>query len=133
MIFQTIEFLQILADIIGSILLFLKPIITPIGDWMVGWITAGMDFLRNNFSTDYTFYIIICAVLIVSGIIVNIIWPGDKPGSSFQKGAEKIEDFDDKMDESESEDILDDIKRCKDCGNPVGDSEVCPLCGARQI
>ena len=43
MIFQTIEILEILANIIGSILLFLKPIITPIGEWMVGWITTGMD------------------------------------------------------------------------------------------
>lgn len=133
MFFQTIEFLEILADIIGSILLFLKPMIIPIGAWMVDWITVGMEFLRSNFSTNFTFYIIICVILVVSGIIVNIIWPGDKPGSSFQKGVEKIEEFEDKTEESEREDILDVIKRCKDCGNPVGDSEICPLCGARQI
>ena len=132
MILQTIEFLDILANIIGSILLFLMPIIVPIGEWMVGWISSGMDFLRQNYGTDYTIYIFICVILVVSGIIVNIIWPGDKKGSIFHKGVDKIEEFDDKIDKSE-EDIVSEVKRCKDCGNPVGDSEICPLCGARQI
>ena len=131
MISQTIEALQILADIIGSILLFLRPIITPIGDWMVGWISVGMEFLRDNFSTDYTFYIIICVILVVSGIIVNIIWPGDRKGSIFSKSIDKIEVLEDKGEVSGEKDIIDEIKRCKDCGNPIGDSEICPLCGAR--
>jgi hypothetical protein len=133
MLLQTIEFLDILANIIGSILLFLMPIIVPIGEWMVGWITVAMEFLRQNFSSDYTLYIIICVILVVSGIIINIIWPGDKQGSIFHKGVEKIDDFDYKVDKAEEEDIVAEVKRCKDCGNPVGDSEICPLCGARQI
>lgn len=132
MIFQTIEFLDILANIIGTILMFLMPIIVPIGEWMVGWITAGMDFLSLNFSSDLTIYILICVLLVVSAIIINIIWPGDKKGSIFHKGVEKIEDFEDKIGKSE-EDIVSEVNRCKDCGNPVGDSEICPLCGARQI
>lgn len=132
MILQTNEFLVVLANIIGSILLFLMPIIVPIGEWMIGWISAGSDFLRQNFSTDYTIYIIIFVILVVAGIIVNVIWPGDKKGSIFHKGVDKIEEFDDKIDKSE-EDIVSEVKRCKDCGNPVGDSEICPLCGARQI
>ena len=131
MIYQTIKELQILADIIGSILLFLKPIISPIGDWMIGWISVGMEFLRDNFSTDYTFYIIICVILVVSGIIVNIIWPGDRKGSIFSKSIDKIEVLEDKGEVSGEKDIIDEIKRCKDCGNPIGDSEICPLCGAR--
>ncbi len=131
MIYQTIEALQILANIIGSILLFLRPIITPIGEWMVGWINVGMEFLRDNFSTDYTFYIIICVILVVSGIIVNIIWPGDRKGSIFSKSIDKIEVLEDKGEVSGEKDIIDEIKRCKDCGNPIGDSEICPLCGAR--
>lgn len=133
MILQTIEFLDILANIIGSILLFLMPIIVPIGEWMVGWISSGMDFLRQNYGTDFTIYIFICVILVVSGIIVNIIWPGDKKGSIFHKGVDKIEDLEDKIGKSEEEDIVSEVKRCKDCGNPVGDSEICPLCGARQI
>ena len=131
MIYQTIEALQILADIIGSILLFLRPIITPIGEWMVDYVTAAMDFLRDNFSTDYFFYIIICVILVVSGIIVNIIWPGDRKGSIFSKSIDKIEALEDKGEVSGEKDIIDEIKRCKDCGNPIGDSEICPLCGAR--
>ena len=133
MLLQTIEALEILANIIGIILLFLMPIVAPIGEWMVGWISVGMDFIRQNFSTDYTIYIIICVILVVSGIIINVIWPGDKQGSIFHKGVDKIEDIEDKVDKAEEEDIVSEIKRCKDCGNPVGDSEVCPLCGARQI
>ncbi|MHA1987367.1 MAG: hypothetical protein ACW98D_12075 [Promethearchaeota archaeon] len=133
MLFETIEILDILANIIGTILLFLMPIIVPIGEWMVGWISSSMDFLRQNLSTDLTIYILICVLLVVSGIIVNIIWPGDKKGSIFHKGVDKIEDLEDKIDKSEEDDIVSEVKRCKDCGNPVGDSEICPLCGARQI
>ena len=133
MLFQTIEFLDILANIIGSILLFLMPIIVPIGEWMVGWISVGMDFLRQNFSTDLTIYIIICVIFVVSGIVVNIIWPGDKKGSIFHKGVEEIESLEEKIEKTEEKDIVADVNRCKDCGNPVGDSEICPLCGARQI
>ncbi|MHA1916440.1 MAG: hypothetical protein ACW97V_18975 [Promethearchaeota archaeon] len=127
------DFFDILADIVGSILLFLKPIITPIGEWMVGWISATTQFLKDNLSTGLTFYIIICAILVISGIIVNIIWPGDKPGTTYQKGVEKIDDFGTKLEKTTGEDITKEIRRCKDCGNPLGDQEVCPLCGARQI
>ncbi|MHA2049093.1 MAG: hypothetical protein ACW986_05720 [Promethearchaeota archaeon] len=127
------DFFDILADIVGSILLFLKPIITPIGEWMVGWISATTQFLKDNLSTGLTFYIIICAILVISGIIVNIIWPGDKPGTTYQKGVEKIDDFGTKLEKTAGEDITKEIRRCKDCGNPLGDQEVCPLCGARQI
>ena len=133
MLLQTIEILDILANIIGTILLFLMPIIVPIGEWMVGWISSGMDFLRLNFGSDFTIYIIICVILVVSGIIVNIIWPGDKKGSIFHKGVDKIEELEYKINKSEEDDIVSEVKRCKDCGNPVGDSEICPLCGARQI
>lgn len=67
----------------------------------------------------------------VSGIIVNIIWPGDRPGTIFSKGIEKIEELEGKVDISEKKDIMDEVRRCKDCGNPIGDAEVCSLCGAR--
>jgi hypothetical protein len=130
-IFQAIAFLNVLADIIGAILLALMPIVAPIGEWMVSWITASMEFLEQNFSTDFILYIVICVILILSGIIVNIIWPGDRPGTIFSKGIEKIKGLEDKMDISEEKDIIDEVRRCKDCGNPIGDSEVCPLCGAR--
>ncbi len=133
MIFQTMDFLEVLADIVGSILIFLKPLVVPIGQWMVDWITDTTQFFKENFGTSLTFYIVICAILVVSGIVINILWPGDRPGSIFSKGVGKIEEYEDKIDVSEDEDIVDEIKRCKDCGNPVGDSEICPLCGTRQI
>jgi len=129
MIFQNIGFLQVLADIIGAILIFLKPIVEPIGTFMQSWITVTIGFFHQNLGEDLTLFIISCVVLIVSGMIVNIIWPGDRRGSIFSK--EKIEDLEDKFTFGEEKDIIDEIKRCKDCGNPIGDAEVCPLCGAR--
>ncbi len=133
MIFQSMDFLEVLAEIVGSILIFLKPLVVPIGQWMVDWITTTTQFFKENLGASLTFYIVICAILVVSGIVINILWPGDRPGSIFSKGVEKIEEYEDKIGVSEDEDIVDEIKRCKDCGNPVGDSEICPLCGARQI
>jgi len=133
MIFQSMDFLEILADIVGSILILLKPLVIPIGQWMVDWITTTTQFFKENLGASLTFYIVICAILVASGIVINILWPGDRPGSIFSKGVEKIEEYEDKIGVSEDKDIVDEIKRCKDCGNPVGDSEICPLCGARQI
>lgn len=127
------DFLEVLAEIVGSILIFLKPLVAPIGQWVVDWITTTTQFFKENLGASLTFYIIICAILVVSGIVINILWPGDRPGSIFSKGVEKIEEYEDKIGVSEDEDIVDEIKRCKDCGNPVGDSEICPLCGTRQI
>ena len=127
------DFLEVLAEIVGSILLFLKPIVSPIGAFLVDLTSAATQFFKENLGSSLTFYIVTCTILVVSAIIVNIIWPGDRPGSIFSKGVGKIEEFDDKIEGSEDEDIVDEIKRCKDCGNPVGNSEICPLCGARQI
>ena len=128
-ILQTIPFLKTLAEIIGAILVFIKPIVTPIGIWMTEWITTTIDFLQNNFSNDLTIFIAISVILVVSGIIINIIWPGDIKGTIFSKG--KMVDFEEKVDISEKKDIIDQVRRCKDCGNPIGDAEVCSLCGAR--
>ena len=123
-----LDLIQTLADIIGAIMIFLKPIVVPIGSWMVSWITVVIDFLQQNLSNDLSIFIVICVILVVSGIIINIIWPGDIRGTIFSKG--KIEDLEDKIDKEE-EDIVDSVRRCKDCGNPIGDADVCPLCGAR--
>ena len=69
------EFLKILAGIIGYILDVFKPIVTPIGEWMVNWI----GFLLQFFPTEsLTIYIVIFAVLITSGVIINTKWPGEK-------------------------------------------------------
>ena len=122
------DFLQTLADIFGAIIIFLKSFITPIGQWMVDWITTVFTFIQDNFGDDLSIFIFICVIIVISGIIINIVWPGDIKGSIFSKG--KIEELEDKIDKDE-EDIVDTIRRCKDCGNPIGDADVCPLCGAR--
>jgi hypothetical protein len=71
-----VDMFQVLADIIGAILNFLKPIVSPIGAWMVNWINTALQF----FPTDsLTIYIIIFIILLVSGGLVNSLWPGDKP------------------------------------------------------
>ncbi len=130
MILQSIEALQTIADIIGAIMLFFQPIVTPIGNWMTEWITVATEFLGQNFGENFTFYIIIGVILIVSGVIINIVWPGDKKGSIYSS-IEKIEEIEDKGEVSGDKDITGEIKRCKDCGNPIGDQNICPLCGAR--
>ncbi|MFX0003992.1 MAG: hypothetical protein ACFE9C_03900 [Candidatus Hodarchaeota archaeon] len=129
MILQATDFFQVIADIIGAILTFLIPIVAPIGAWMTDWITVVIGFLQQNLSGDLTLFIVICVVLIVMGMIINIIWPGDRPGNIFSK--EKMVDLEDKIALDEGKDIVDQIRRCKDCGNPIGDADTCSLCGAR--
>ena len=97
MLFQA-DMLQILADIIGAILTFLKPIVSPIGAWMVDWIEVALQY----FPTDsLTLYIGIFIFLIVAGGIVNSIWHGDKPPGSSKTAMEEIPD--DKIQEVEEE------------------------------
>ncbi len=131
MILETIGFLKALADIFGIIIIFFKPLISSIGSWMISWITATIDFLQQNLSNNLTIFIILCVIIVISGVTVNIIWPGDRPGSVFSKGIENIEEIDGKIDIDEERDIIDEVRRCKDCGNPIGDADVCSLCGAR--
>lgn len=119
--------LEILAEIFGAIYTFFRPIVTPIGQFMVSWITVVYSFLEANFYGELIFYIIICVIIMIAGIIVNIVWPGNIKGNIFSKG--KTDEF--KVKTEEEEDIVDSVKRCKDCGNPIGDADVCPLCGAR--
>ncbi|MFX1337323.1 MAG: hypothetical protein ACFFDK_01795 [Promethearchaeota archaeon] len=73
--YERIEFLQIIADIIGLILRVLQPFVTPIGAWMVSWV----DVLLSFFPTGSLIpYFVIFAILVISGIIVNTKWPGEK-------------------------------------------------------
>jgi FtsZ-interacting cell division protein ZipA len=67
--------LQLFADIIAAILNFLRPIVSPMGQFMVLW----MDFVLQFFPVELLTYIILFAIIVVLGIIVNTIWPGDKP------------------------------------------------------
>ena len=130
MILQTIGVLEALADIIGVILTFLMPIVIPIGVWIVDVVTVIIGFLKQTLGGEMMLFIVICVVLIILGIIINIIWPGDVQGTIFSKGLDKIEDLEDKIGRME-DNIIDSVRRCKDCGNPIGDADICSLCGAR--
>ncbi len=88
MIFQTVDFLQVLAEIIGAILNFLKPIVSPIGSWMINWIEAVLRIFPKN---DLALYIILFVIIIIIGAITNILWPGDKPPRFFEKKYKLIE------------------------------------------
>ena len=73
--YQRFEFLQIIADIMTLILKSMQPFVTPIGAWMVSWV----DFLLRFFPTNsLALYIAIFVCLVVSGIIINLKWPGEK-------------------------------------------------------
>jgi hypothetical protein len=73
--------LQLFADIIAAILNFLRPIVSPMGQFMVLW----MDFVLQFFPDGLLTYIMIAAIIVVLGIIVNTIWPGDKPPKYLDK------------------------------------------------
>jgi len=98
------EILQVIADIIGTILAFFKPWVTPIGAWLVSWI----DVLLGFFPADnLTIYFVIFGVLVISGIIVNTKWPGVKYIEVYKKegvddtGIEHLDAVDDDTDTEE--------------------------------
>ena len=130
MILQTNTVLETIALYLGVILEFFMPIVMPIGEFVVTFVTAATEFLHQNFGENFTIYIIIGAILIISGVIINIVWPGDKKGSIYSS-IEKIEELDPSSDVTEKAGESFEPKRCKDCGNPIGDQNICPLCGAR--
>jgi hypothetical protein len=78
---------QMIADIVGAILNFLKPIVSPIGSWMVDWINVALQFFPSE---SLTIYIAIFIVLLVSGGIINSLWPGDRPPKSSKHKFEEI-------------------------------------------
>ncbi|MFX0024769.1 MAG: hypothetical protein ACFE8M_00020 [Candidatus Hermodarchaeota archaeon] len=83
-----VDFLQVLAEIIGAILNFLKPIVSPIGAWMINWIEVVLRVFPKN---DLALYIILFVIIIIIGAITNILWPGDKPPRFFEKKYKLIE------------------------------------------
>ena len=110
MIFQEFNIFQALAVIVGAILSFFSPIIAPIGEYMVLWINVLLPFFPAD---DLTIYFVIFIVLIISGAIINGKFPSDKPKAQFEKRVEKRDDS---------------VKKCKDCGNPIGSAKECPYC-----
>jgi len=88
MILQTVDFIQVIADIVAAVLNFLKLFVNPLGLFMVNWMEYVLQFFPQN---DLTVYISIAIVIVILGLIVNITWPGNKkPG--FLAKAEEIDE-----------------------------------------
>jgi len=75
MILQTVDFIQVIADIVAAILNFLKLFVNPMGEFMVSWMESVLQFFPQD---DLTVYISIAIVIVVLGLVVNIAWPGNK-------------------------------------------------------
>jgi hypothetical protein len=101
MIFQYVDFWQVIADVIGTIIEVLKPVISPIGAWMVDWIEVALRFFPAD---SLTVYIALFIVLIVAGALVNALWPGDSP-PQFLVRKEKLGDVSEKKIEKVSDEI----------------------------
>ncbi len=69
------DFFQVLADIVGAILGFLQNIVSPIGEFMVMWINYVLVIFPEN---NLIPYIVLCIIIVISAIIVNSYWSGDK-------------------------------------------------------
>ncbi len=116
MILLQVDILRMIADFIGVIFLYSKLVLTPIGEVMKLWIEAVLNIMVKFVPIGrYEIYIIIFIILVISGVIINYHWPGEK------KVAE----------EKEKKEIDISAKKCKYCGKPIGDSEFCPYCGSR--
>ena len=113
MLLQVNDILRSIANVVGIILNFLKPILIPVGEWMISWIETALSFFPRN---DLSIYFLICLVLIMAGVIINIKFPGDEPPVEFEHEGKTIDDS---------------VRKCKECGNPIGDTEICPYCGER--
>ena len=102
-----IDFVQIIADIVAAILNFLNPIVSPMGSFMVYWMEYVLQFFPQN---DLILYISIAIVIVVLGLIVNILWPGDKKPGFLVKAEEidekiekKAKDLDQKIEDKAQE------------------------------
>ncbi len=118
MILLQVDILRMIADFIGVIFLYSKVVLTPIGEVMKLWIEVILNIMVKFVPIGrYEIYIIIFIILVISGVIINYHWPGEK------KVAEVKEEEKKEMDVS--------AKKCKYCGKPIGDTEFCPYCGSR--
>jgi hypothetical protein len=100
MMLQT-DIIRTISEIVGAIVTFLKPFIVPIGEWMVSWVGYLLEFFPTGWDS-IPIYFLIFIVMVISAIIVNSKWPGDKP----PKGAKKEDEEDfysEDLEKSESE------------------------------
>ena len=105
------DWLQLVADIFAILLNILKPIVQPVGQWMILWIGAILQYFPDN---DLTIYLLAFIILVIAGMFINIHWPGDEPLAIYEKKGERIEES---------------VNKCPECGNAMGSAEECPYCG----
>ena len=86
MILETIEFLEILVDIIAAILFFMQPIAAPLGEIMVMAINNALGYFPAE---NLILYISIFIIIVVLGVIINTSPIGDKLKEKFNKYDEK--------------------------------------------
>ncbi|MBY9018030.1 MAG: hypothetical protein KGD66_04270 [Candidatus Lokiarchaeota archaeon] len=113
-----LDFLQVFAEIIGAILTFLKPIVSPIGAWMVEWIEVVLGVFPDD---SLSIYIGIFIFLIVVGAIVNSLWTGDAPPNFLTQKGKLATISDEKL--KEVEEIEDLTKVYKDDDDRKRDSD----------
>ena len=118
MIFQLIDLLQTFAEVIGIILNFLRPVVSPIGAWMVDWIEVVLGVFPDD---SLSIYIAIFIILIVAGGIVNSIWTGDTPPIYLAQKGKYTTISDEKL--KEVEEIEDLTKIYKDNDDRRSDSD----------
>ncbi|GAG67850.1 unnamed protein product [marine sediment metagenome] len=79
MILLQVDILRMIADFIGVIFLYSKVVLTPIGEVMKLWIEAILNIMVKFVPIGrYEIYIIIFIILVISGVIINYHWPGEK-------------------------------------------------------
>jgi len=87
MIFETNPVLEMIATIIGGIINFIQPIVTPIGEVMVFWVNKLLPYFPFG---DLTLYIAIFLILVIAGVIINASIIG-------RLLKEKVEEIEDKI------------------------------------
>ncbi|MBN1800247.1 MAG: hypothetical protein JW891_02000 [Candidatus Lokiarchaeota archaeon] len=101
MIFEIIPALEMLATIVAALINFIKPLVVPIGEVMVRAINVLLAYFPDQ---SLVLYIVIFAILIVLGVLVNTSPVGDKLKAKF-------DEFDEKHFGKKKKDYSDDSKR----------------------
>ncbi|MCJ7650715.1 MAG: hypothetical protein MUP85_19060 [Candidatus Lokiarchaeota archaeon] len=118
MILLAIDFLQVFADIIGAILTFLSPVVSPIGAWMVDWIEVVLKVFPDD---SLSLYIAVFIVLIVVGAIVNSLWTGDAPPKFLTHKVNLTTIPDEKLKEVEEIEDLSNVSKDNDDRKSISD------------
>lgn len=113
--FLQVDILRMIAEFIGTVFTFSRTVLTPFGEVMKLWVEAVLSFWSGLVPMEVNIYIILFIVLVISGVIINYHWPGDKKN----------------VDKKEKKQLETSVAECKYCGKPIGDSEFCPYCGSR--